>query len=289
MKSNYILNLVAISFLFLNGQSIIAQSVEVFETETGASITFTDASQTFTISSQGENYNIFANGTSDNGSTDTGNGFGWNGSAADNKFVDNAGPNNDNDVDGSNFTITTGGVEIGITSLYLFCSTRALGAHSGNLTITGYKSGVIQYSFTKTSGFTNPTDFGTFNGFTFIDFATEGTSDFTQIKIDELVFESTGNLDYMALDAFSWAPGNTLSIDDLALSNQINVYPNPSSNFINISNLNTLESYTILNILGKEISQGSVSENNPIDIENFATGLYFLHFDNGIVKKFIKK
>jgi hypothetical protein len=289
MKKNYILNLVAISFLFLNGHSIIAQSVEDFETESGASTSFTDASQTFTISSQGENYNIFANGTSDNGSTDTGNGFGWNGSAIDNKFIDNSGPNNDNDVDGSNFTIATGGAEFGVTSLYLFCSTRALGPHSGNLTITGNKGGVMQYTFTKTSGFNNPTNFGTFNGFTFIDFATEGASDFTQVKIDELVFTSTGNLDYLALDAFSWAPGNTLSVDDLTLSTQMIIYPNPSSNFIKIPETSSIKSYRIYNILGNEINHGKIGENNQIDIRNFVNGLYFLHFDNGIIKKFIKK
>ena len=289
MKKNYILNLLTISLLFLNGQLIIAQSVEVFETEPVASTTFTDASQTFTVSSVGENYNIFADGTVDNGYTDVGNGFGWNGSAADNRFIDNSGPLNDNGVDGSNFTITTGGAEIGVTSLYLFCSTRALGPHSGNLTITGNKGGVMQYTFTKTSGFNNPTNFGTFNGFTFIDFAIEGASDFTQVKIDELVFTSTGNLDYLALDAFSWASGNTLSVDDLTLSTQMSIYPNPSSDFIKISESISIKSYRIYNILGNEISQGKIRENNQIDIRSFSNGLYFLHFDNGSVKKFIKK
>lgn len=291
MKKNYALNLLAISFLFLNGQSIIAQSVEDFESESGASTIFTDASQTFTVSSNtGENYNIFANGTMDNGSTDTGNGFGWNGSAVDNKFVDNSGGANNNGVNnGSSFTISTGGSEIGITSLYLFCSTNSLQPHTGNLTITGNKGGVIQYTFTKTSGFNNPTNFGTFNGFTFIDFATEGASDFTQVKIDELVFTSTGNLDYLALDAFSWAPGNTLSVDDLTLSTQMSIYPNPSSDFINISETSSIKSYRIYNIRGNEINHGKIRQNNQIDIRNFANGLYFLHFDNGIIKKFIKK
>jgi cephalosporin-C deacetylase-like acetyl esterase len=103
------------------------------------------------------------------------------------------------------------------------------------------------------------------------------------------VFTSTGNLDYMALDAFSWAPGNTLSVSNMTLSTKNEVYPNPSSEFISVSELNTSKNYKIYNVLGHEISQGSINKNEKINIQNFANGLYFIHFEDGIIKKFMKK
>ena len=289
MKKNYTLKILTVTFLYLTGQLTIAQSVEDFESEVAASTTFTDASQTFTISSTtGEGYNIFSDNFNDNGSFDVGNGLGWNGFAADNKFIDNNGNYNHNNMDGSSFTIATGGAQIGITSLYLYCSTRNFDMHSGSLTIAGYKGGIMQYSFTKTNGFNNPNNFETSNGFTFINFATEGASNFTQVKIDELVFTSTGNLDYMALDAFSWSPGSTLTIDDYKLSNDIEIYPNPSSNFIQLKNSVEEKNFTIYNELGMETMKGT-NLDNRINIQNLSPGIYFLKFENTNAIKFIKK
>ncbi len=280
------------SILCFNAAFTFAQSVETFEDEAPGSLTFTDGSQSFSISSSfGENYNVFTDGFSDNGNTTEDNcvGCGWNGTAADNKFIDNSDPVNTNGTNnGSSFTISTGGTEIGVTSLYLFCSTASITAHTGTLTLEGYKSGILQYTITKTNGFNDPANFGVNNGFTFIDFATEGAANYTQTRIDQLVFTSTGNLDYMALDAFSWAPENTLSVDNNILASQIQVYPNPSSKSIKISDLNTETTYSIYDILGNKITQGNATKNTEIDIQNFANGLYFLHFENGIVKKFIK-
>ncbi|WP_055445205.1 T9SS type A sorting domain-containing protein [Lacinutrix himadriensis] len=281
MKKNYILNLLSLSLLLLSGASVFAQSVETFEDESFNSSSFTDNGQTFTVSSPttGENYDIYDCP-----------GCGWNGSAPDAKFLDNSdGVSNNGNNNGSGFTISTGSVEIGVTSFYLYCATNSLGAHSGTLTVSGYKAGVMQYTFTKNSGFSNVATLTPFNGFTFIDLAIEGGVNNTQKRIDQLVITSTGNLDYMALDAFSWAPENTLSVDNSLLASQIQVYPNPSSKFIKISDLNTETTYSIYNILGNKITQGSATKNTAIDIQNFANGLYFLHFENGIIKKFIKK
>lgn len=279
MKKNYILNLLTISLLFLGGTSVLAQSVENFEDEGIASTSFSDNGQTFTVTTPttGETYDIYNCG-----------GCGWNGSATDAQFIENTGGNNGT-MNGTSFTISTGGAEIGVTSLYLFCATNGLGAHSGALTMTGYKAGVMQYTFTKTSGFSNVATLTPFNGFTFINFATEGGVNNTQKRIDQLVITGTGDLDYMALDAFSWAPENTLYVDNSILASQIQVYPNPSSKSIKISDLNTEATYSIYDILGNKITQGNATKNTAIDIQKFANGLYFLHFENGIVKKFIKK
>ena len=78
-------------------------------------------------------------------------------------------------------------------------------AFFGTLTITGRKNGVTEYTITLITGdFQDPQDTATNNGFTYINFVTQGGVDNSNKVIDELVFSSTGNLDYMALDAFRW-------------------------------------------------------------------------------------
>ncbi|WP_452228188.1 T9SS type A sorting domain-containing protein [Lacinutrix sp. MEBiC02404] len=279
MKKNYISNLLTLSLLLLGVTSIFAQSTEDFELEGIGSSSFTDSGQTFNVTSPttGETYDIF-----------NCIGCGWNGSATDAQFIENSSGSNGTN-NGSSFTISTGGVEIGITSLYLFCSTTSLSPHSGSLTITGYKAGVMQYTFTKTSGFSNVSTLTPFNGFTFIDFTTEGGANNTQKRIDQLVITGTNDLDYMALDAFSWAPGNTLSVDNNIMDSQIQVYPNPTSKIIKISGIKSATTYSIYDILGNQITQGSATKNTEINIQSLANGMYFLKLEEGNSFKFIKK
>ena len=188
-----------------------AQSLETFETETVGSASFTSNAQVFNVSSTtSETYDVFEFG-----------GGGWDGSAPDNRFIDNSsGTNGSNN--GSSFIITTAGsVEFFVIDLYVFCSTTSLGNHTGTLTITGKNGGATVYTITKTTGFSNVSTLMPNNGFTYFDFATAGASDFTDDAIDELVFTSTGNLDYMALDAFQWefAP-LPIELNRLSISNQ---------------------------------------------------------------------
>jgi len=93
----------------------------------------------------------------------------------------------------------------------------------------------------------------------------------------------------MALDALSWAPGNTLSVNSFNLSSKVNIYPNPSAEYIQISNITSIKKYTIYNILGKKIISGEVNQNQKIDIIGLNSGVYFLQVENWKVTKFIKK
>ncbi|MCD9583868.1 T9SS type A sorting domain-containing protein [Tenacibaculum maritimum] len=83
----------------------------------------------------------------------------------------------------------------------------------------------------------------------------------------------------------------TLSIDDVSsLNKTINIHPNPSTDFIYFSNLTSKKNYTILNASGVIISNGSISNQEKIDISNYASGTYFLKFNNNITSiKFIKQ
>lgn len=288
MKKNYNVTILSICLFVLSIPFGYSQSTEDFETEAAGSTTFTDSGSTFTISSStGEAYNIFNNGYNDAGTIDNCAGCGWNGTSSDNKFIDNTGHLNGNN-NGSSFTITSTS-EFVTKSLYLFCSTNTITAHTGSVTITGKRGGITQYSISKSSGFANPTTFTPNNGFTFIDFATEGAANYSNTIIDELVFTSTGNLDYMALDGFTWLLGTLSEQHFNPTDNNVIIYPNPSSEYINFSKLDSDENYTIYNLLGKKIEEGKINPSKQINIQNLESGIYYIHLKNGTTHKFIKE
>ncbi|MFD0863587.1 T9SS type A sorting domain-containing protein [Sungkyunkwania multivorans] len=263
--------------LFLSANSLLAQSTEDFEDETLGSSTFTDNGQMFSVSSTaGETYDIFncAN-------------CGWNGTAPDLQFYDNSGGSNGTN-NGSSFTVVTSdGTDIIVSSLYLFCATTSLANHTGTLTLTGRKEGAVVFSITKSTGFANPVTLTPNNGFTFIDFATEGMADYSASPIDELIFSSTGNLDYMALDAFTWNFASALSTESFT-QNSIEIVPNPASDFITFQNAKSELEYKIFDALGRKIENGIINSSERIDVSSLDYGMYFVQLENSKAIKFIK-
>jgi hypothetical protein len=81
---------------------------------------------------------------------------------------------------------------------------------------------------------------------------------------------------------------NSLNTDNW-VKNNLRLSPNPSSNFIKVSNLNTSKKYSIINNLGQEIIKGRISRNEKIEITNLMNGIYFLKFEDGLTLKFLKK
>jgi hypothetical protein len=81
----------------------------------------------------------------------------------------------------------------------------------------------------------------------------------------------------------------SLSTSEFELDNKIKLFPNPSSDFIQISGLSRTENYRIYNIVGAEIKNGYISDNGILDIKNLTNGLFFLTFENRSTLKFIKK
>ena len=81
----------------------------------------------------------------------------------------------------------------------------------------------------------------------------------------------------------------TLSINDFSSSKDIGVYPNPSSEFIELSGLAENKKYTVYNVLGYEIINGTVTNNEQIDIRSFNNGLYLLRLEDGNTIKFLKE
>lgn len=86
-------------------------------------------------------------------------------------------------------------------------------------------------------------------------------------------------------------------VSDFTLSNQeindinttIRLFPNPTTEYIQISGLKNTENYSIYNVIGSEISKGSISIDEKIDVKNYSNGLYYLKFENGNTIKFLKE
>ena len=81
-----------------------------------------------------------------------------------------------------------------------------------------------------------------------------------------------------------------LGVDDVyTKASSLNLYPSPSSDFIQVSGLTATENYSIYNVLGNEVGSGSVFANKKIEVANLANGIYFLKLEKGNTIKFIKE
>lgn len=79
-----------------------------------------------------------------------------------------------------------------------------------------------------------------------------------------------------------------LSVDGVAMNNKVTLAPNPASDYIRVSGLSQVETYSIYNVLGAQITKGSISNNQQINIQNLNSGMYILSFDGEQTFKFIK-
>ncbi len=66
------------------------------------------------------------------------------------------------------------------------------------------------------------------------------------------------------------------------------VYPNPASNYLNVSASKELGSVEILNLAGRILNQTSMDSNQRIDISRLSPGLYFLRVSKQVTLPFIK-
>ena len=276
------LHFLLIGIAIINSGFLFSQNTEDFESETTGSTTFTNNGLDFTINTIESGpaiYDVyfFASG-------------GYNGSGNDDKFIDNSTGTVTNG-DGTAFSITTSdGTDITLKSFYLFVSNRDLTAPGTPTTLTfeGKKDGGSVFTITKSTGIVNGSAFTPNNGFTFIDFATEGGINNSNENIDEIIISSTGLADYLALDAFTWG-AKVLSTDNFEIdSNQINVIPNPSSDYFQLSGLKESIEITIYDLFGKKISSEKISPNQKTDISKLNNGFYFIRMENMKTIKFIK-
>jgi hypothetical protein len=186
------LSLFLASFFIVN--NAISQTTETYETESSNSTSFTDNGQVFNITSQ-------SGGTFDIQTSYPG--TGWNGTAADNRYIDN-------DTYASSgttvsFTIASAGaVPFKVGSFWLYLADHIADVNvSGTLTVVGKLAGNTIFTATASSGFN--TNLGVTNGYTLINLSSFGGSNNSSKVIDRIVITTGGSFEYVALDAFTWS------------------------------------------------------------------------------------
>ena len=73
----------------------------------------------------------------------------------------------------------------------------------------------------------------------------------------------------------------------------VNVYPNPTTNILNIETTENLSDYTVYDNLGRKVQNGLFGSDNQINLQSQATGIYFIKINtvqgNTATVKVVKK
>ncbi|ALR31605.1 secretion protein [Chryseobacterium sp. IHB B 17019] len=263
MKSTILLTICS---LFISIFSFGQTSTEQFETESHGSASFTDNGVIFNILSHVNTYDIQANYP----------GTGWNGSAVDNRYIDNSAPGNQ--ATGTSFSIKTTSNLFKVNRFWVYASAADLTLSvSGTLTITGKLSGVTKFTQTKTTGFA--TSMGTTNGFTLIDLTNLNGQNYSNIIIDQLEITAGGGYVYLSLDAFTWVKDSNvvLAANEVKSSKkELSIYPNPTNGPLTIKTEanKKLEVYSQSGQLVKTIE--AKKGETETDISELPTGNYLI-------------
>jgi hypothetical protein len=176
--------------LLLTNTFSFAQNQENFETSAVGSTSFTNAGQLFNVTSQTGIFDVYFL-----------TGAGWNGSAVDNRFIDNSGSTSSSS--GVQFTIASSS-PFRMESVWLYLANISASVNvNGSLTIVGKFQGTTIFTANSSANFNNKST-AVNNGFTLVNFGSFGGTDNRAKSIDELVITTTTSFSYVALDAFRW-------------------------------------------------------------------------------------
>lgn len=204
---------------------VFAQTTETFESyTTGKPTTFTTSGQAFTLTTAncsptgGGMFSIFIPNQSyvpcsGSNTTNGGGSYGvgvsctaGNCTGTSNNFIDNgtsSGTNQQYSIKTSNAALFT------IKNLQVYVSTdNGSNPVAAGVIFIGKKGGVGQFTVTVASGLN--TSFSLNNGFTYIDFTTQGGSNNSTTNIDELQITGTNGENYIAIDNFTFGPATPL-------------------------------------------------------------------------------
>ena len=205
-------------------------STEQFETESHGSTSFTDNGVIFNILTHVGGFDIQANYPN----------TGWNGTANDNRYIDNSGAGNI--AVGASFSIKTTSNLYKVNRFWVFLSDTSLNQTvAGTLTITGKLNGVTKYTQTKTTGFA--TGLGSTNGYTLIDLTNLNGQNYSNIIVDQLQITAGGLYTYVGFDAFTWVKDTGIV---LATNEASNVIKKQASIYVESKTLNSGRTAIIL-------------------------------------------
>lgn len=263
----------AICSLFISVFSFGQASTEQFETESHSSASFTDNGVIFNILSHVGTFDIQANYP----------GTGWNGTANDNRYIDNSASAQ---ADAS-FSIKTTSNLFKVNRFWIFLSNTSLNQNVvGTLTVTGKLSGVTKFTQTKTTGFA--TSLGTTNGYTLIDLTNLNGQNYSSIVIDQLQVTLGGAYTYGGLDAFTWVKDSGIVLatnDDAKIQkNKSSIYPNPTHGLFTIKSEENSKA-EIYDQAGKMVKSLEVRQGeNRADISELPQGIYLIKTSSGSQK-----
>ena len=184
-----------LALLLFTLNSYAQTSTEQFETESHGSSSFTDNGVIFNIISHTGTFDIQANYP----------GTGWNGTSADNRYIDNA----DDVANPPSFSIKTTSNLFKVNRFWMYLSKLNLDLNAtGTLTITGKLSGITKFTQIKTTGFA--TSLGSTNGYTLIDMTNLNGQNYSNIVIDQLQITLSGEFRYARFDAFTWVKDSNI-------------------------------------------------------------------------------
>lgn len=148
--------------------------------------------------------------------------------------------------------------------------------------------------------------------------ATTGASMTNNIAVDPLFADSSYHMAshsfsvasdgvyYIGFNGFGSSPQNSLRLDDVSLAvstginentieNKVSVYPNPASDFLNVTaKLKGQSTLIIYNNLGQEVMNYSFNEafKVQLDVQSLAKGVYTVKINNAdgvVINKFVKQ
>lgn len=108
---------------------------------------------------------------------------------------------------------------------------------------------------------------------------------------NDIKFDSSGNLYVLAhSDGRLYKVGaSALSVNSFAQeSDNLEVYPNPTTNFVILKGLNKNQNYKLTDTNGRLVKSGIIEKSGRINLEGMISGIYFLQVDNKTYK-IIKK
>ncbi|MEN9335168.1 MAG: hypothetical protein RLZZ500_155 [Bacteroidota bacterium] len=86
-----------------------------------------------------------------------------------------------------------------------------------------------------------------------------------------------GNGFYPAMDI------QALSVEDITMSLQIKLYPNPTNQFLYVSHPDIeVFGIQIVDLNGKQIHIGTISKDHPQDFSNYSQGIYLVTIENKV-------
>ncbi|MHC5202955.1 MBG domain-containing protein, partial [Myroides sp. LJL119] len=197
---------------FLTNHLFFAQtSTKTFETESQGSRYFSDNGVVFEIISHSDLFDIQTNFL-DEGQKST---------ISNNRFIAK-----DSTLSDPSFSIKTTSNLFKVSSFWIQLSSDLNLSDLGELNITGKLNGTVEFSYTKTTGFT--TSSSNNNGYVLIDLTDLDGQDYSNITIDELRITANGNYTYVSLDTLTWTkqpqPIALSELDELEVEkNQINI------------------------------------------------------------------